>query len=101
MPPGSWAEAVADAAHRADQQRRRRVALELLAQVPDVHVDRPLLAVIGRIPDALEQRAAREHAAGRAHQRAQDLELHIGELYGLAIALGGAARGVQAHALGL
>ena len=58
-------EAVPDAAHGPDQQRRRRIALELLAQVPDVHVDRALLAVVGRVPDALEQGAA-ARARGRA-----------------------------------
>ena len=44
---------------------RGRIALELLAQVPDVHVDRALLAVVGRVPHALEQRAPRA-ARGRA-----------------------------------
>ena len=51
------AEAVADAAHREDQLRLARVALDLLAQVTDVDVDRPRLAVVGAAPEPLEQRA--------------------------------------------
>ena len=51
-------EAVADAAHGEDQLGLARVALELLAQVADVDVDRARLAVVGVAPERLEQHPA-------------------------------------------
>src|SRR4051794_870751 len=69
------AEAVADPAHGEDELRLLGIGLELLAQVPDVHVDRARVA-IGRVaPHAREQHVAREHPAGAARHRAEDLEL--------------------------
>ena len=44
------AEAVADAPDREDVFRLAGIALELLAKVPDVHVDRARLAVVGAAP---------------------------------------------------
>src|SRR3954462_11858066 len=70
------AEAVADPAHGEDELRLLGIGLELLAQVPDVHVDRARVA-IGRVaPHAREQHVAREHPAGAARHRAGDLELN-------------------------
>src|SRR5205823_13955043 len=71
-------EAVADAANGDDQPRLVRIALELLAQVPDVHVDRAGLAVGGVAPELLEQHLTAEHAARSLGDRPQDLELALG-----------------------
>src|SRR5689334_24961513 len=73
------AEAVADAAHSEEELRLLGVALELLAQVADVDVDGARVAVLGVAPDVLEQRLAAEHAARRARQRREDLELDVGD----------------------
>ena len=56
------------------------VALELLAQVADVDVDRARVAVGGVAPDLLEQHLARLDPARRAGERGEDLELDVGEL---------------------
>ena len=53
--------------------------LQLLAQVPDVDVDGARVAVLGVAPDVLEQGLAGEHAAGRAGEGAEDLELDVGD----------------------
>src|SRR5215213_2722108 len=78
--PSAVLEAVAHAAHGEDQLGLRRVALQLLTQMPDVHVDRARVAVSGVPPDALQQAAAAEHPSRRPRQRRQDLELHVREL---------------------
>ena len=75
------AEAVADAAHGEEVLGVLRVALELLAQVADVHVDRARVAVGAVAPDAREQHVARQHAARAGGQREQDLELDEGGLH--------------------
>ena len=49
-------------------RRIARITLELLAQVPHVHVDRARLAVLGATANRLEQRLTREHPPGPAHQ---------------------------------
>src|SRR4051812_16882672 len=72
------AEAVAHTTHGEDVLRFLGVALELLAQVADVDVDRAGVAVGGVAPHALQQHVAREHASRRARQGAQDLELDVG-----------------------
>src|SRR5215217_4391504 len=78
------AEAVADAAHCEDVLGLLGVGLELLAQMADVDVDRPWIAV-GRVsPHAREQHVAREHAPGGRGERAEDLELHERRRHGLA-----------------
>src|SRR6266516_2386464 len=74
-------ELVADAAHREEELGLLRVALELLAQVADVDVDRARIAVLGVPPDVLEQRLAAEHAAGAVGEGAEDLELDVGQLH--------------------
>src|SRR4051794_13292465 len=68
------AEAVADAAHRDEVLRLLGVALELLAQVADVDVHRPRVAVGGVAPDAGEQHVAGEDATGAAGEGREDLE---------------------------
>ena len=57
-PPGRHSalpEAVADPSHGEDQLRLVRILLDLLAEVADVDVDRPRLAVVGAAAQALEQ----------------------------------------------
>src|SRR6185312_16062773 len=57
-----------------------RIRLDLLAQVPDVDVDRARLAV-GRVaPDGLEQRLAGVDPSGVQGERVPHLELDVGEL---------------------
>ena len=73
----------------------RGVALDLLAQVPDVHVDRPRLAVVRASPDALEQLPPAEDDAGVARQEREELELDEGQLDRLAAHLHRAAREVD------
>src|SRR4051812_44231928 len=78
-PSDHVAEAVADPADRDEVLGLLRIALELLAQVADVDVDRPRVAVRRVAPDAGEQHVAREdptRAAGECHE---DLELDVGD----------------------
>src|SRR5918994_93375 len=77
-------EAIADPAHGQDQLRRLRLGLELLAQMPDMDVDRPRIAVGGVSPDALEQHRTAEYPPWRARKRRQDLELDVRKPHGLA-----------------
>src|SRR3954454_13905293 len=86
---GSWdrpslavgvAEAVADPAHGEEVLRLLGVALELLAQVADVDVDRPRVAVRAVAPDAGEEHVARPHPARVRRERGEDLELDVGRL---------------------
>src|ERR671919_2345111 len=78
------AEPVADPPHREQILGPARIALELLAQVADVDVDRPRIAELRVAPDPPEQRLAGEHAARRRRPRGQDLELDVRELHGRA-----------------
>src|SRR4051812_3773565 len=84
------AEAVSDAAHREQVLRLLRIGLDLLPQMADVDVDGARVAVGGVAPDAREQHVAGEHPAGRARQRGEDLELHVGGRDDLAVARDGA-----------
>src|SRR5262245_29941059 len=78
---GLWliSEPVTHASHREEVLRLARVALELLAQVADMDVDRARVAVGGVAPDLLEQHLAGHHAARGAGERREDLELHVGQ----------------------
>src|SRR6476661_3446025 len=69
-------EGVADTSHRQDEDGRRRVVLDLVAQVADVHVD-GLLVLVERLVVAqqLEQLATGVDTAGSGREMAQDLEL--------------------------
>src|SRR5689334_12030738 len=71
--PESGLEAVADALDGCDLAARRA---ELRAQPAHVYVDGARFDLVGaRIaPHAVEQEFAREHAAGRRHQRVQEIE---------------------------
>src|SRR5205814_8081120 len=73
-------EAVPDPPLGEDQLGLGGIALELLAQVTDVHVDRALVAVLGVAEHVLEQLDAREDAPVLARQRHQDLELEERQL---------------------
>ena len=96
------AEAVADAAHGEDELGLARIALELLAQVAHVDVDRPRLAVVGAAPERLQQHlAACRRGPGWAASVAQELELHVGELDRLAVALHGPPGEIDAQSVGL
>jgi hypothetical protein len=55
------------------------IALDLLAQVADVHVYRARIAVLGVPPDPLEQHLARVDASGIGRERGEELELDVGE----------------------
>src|SRR5439155_6749665 len=91
----SIAEAVADAAHGEDVFGLARVTLELLAQVTDVDVDRPRLAIVGASPERLEQHPPAVDAAGVRRQRPQELELDVRELHRLVPDLDGSAAQVD------
>src|SRR5579884_198444 len=67
---------VADPADRLDEPGVRGVVAELLPQLPDVDVDRPVdhVHLLERV-DVGQQLVAREDAAGELHQRLQELEL--------------------------
>src|SRR4051812_25723982 len=90
-------EAIPHATLGEDQLRARRVLLELLAEVANVHVDRPLVAVLRVAQHVLEQLGAGRHPAGLAREREQDLELEEGQLHLLAVALDLALTGVEAR----
>ena len=51
--------------------------LDLLAQVPDVHVDGARIPVGGVAPDARQQHVPREHPTGGPGQGGNDLELDV------------------------
>src|SRR3954447_21347429 len=74
------AEPAAHAPGPAQGLRVLGVALELLAQVADVDVDRPRIAERRVAPDARQQHVAGEDAAGAGGQRLEDLELDEGEV---------------------
>src|SRR2546423_13862926 len=73
--PLGVAEAIPDASHGEQVLGVLGVALDLLAQVADVDVDRARIAVGGIAPDPCQQHVPGEHAAGRAGERREDLEL--------------------------
>src|SRR5579884_1699297 len=74
------AEAVADAAHRQQVLRVLWVPFELLAQMPDVDVDRAGVAVRRVAPDTGQEHVPGEDSARCSRQRRQDLELDVGQL---------------------
>src|SRR5579863_2307411 len=73
-------------AHAADGFDKRAIGLELPAEMADVHVDRPVEWRGFAIVHALHERVARDNAAGRAHQRVQNVELERGHLNGPLVA---------------
>ena len=73
-------ERVAHATDRQDEGRRRRIVLDLLAQVADVDVDGLLVLVEGLVvAQQLQELAAGVDAARPGGEVAQDLELGRGE----------------------
>src|SRR5204862_7554601 len=90
------AEAVADAANGQQVLRLARVALELLAEVAHVDVDRARLPIGGIAPERPEQHLAAEDAAGARDEGAQELEFDVGELHRLAGDLDRPARWIDA-----
>src|SRR5581483_3139222 len=89
------AKAVADAAYGEDVLGVRGVGLELLAQMPDVDVDRPRVAEVGAAPERLEQHPPAADATWQRGERAEQLELDEGQLDRLAVALDDATRHVD------
>ena len=79
----SVAEAVARAAHRQDQLGLLGVPLDLLAQVPDMDVDRAWLAVVGAPADPLQQLPPAEDDPGIGGEEREQLELDERQLHGL------------------
>src|SRR5215218_5096716 len=73
-------EAVADATHGEQVLGRAGIALDLLAEVAYVNVDRPRVAIRRVPPHMLQKHLARLHAPGRPRQRGENLELHVCEL---------------------
>src|SRR6476659_4647201 len=69
-------ERVADTSHRQNEGGRRRVVLDLVAEMADVDVDR-LLVLVERLVVAqeLQQLPPRVHAARPGGEMAEDLEL--------------------------
>src|SRR5687767_6017485 len=73
-------ERVAHATNGQDEGRRRRIVLDLLAQVADVDVDGLLVLVEGLVvAQQLEELATRVDAARPGCEVAQDFELRGGE----------------------
>src|SRR5205085_12067621 len=72
-------EVIPHATHREEELRLLRVPLELLAQVANVHVDGPRIAVRRVAPQPLEQHRPAVHASGAARERGEDLELDVGQ----------------------
>src|SRR3954451_11734121 len=95
------AEAVSDAAYREQVLGLLRIRLDLLPQMPDVHVDRARVAVRRVAPDAREQHVAGEDTARRARQRGEDLELDVGGRHDVAVARDGALARVDPQAADL
>src|SRR5207247_544467 len=91
----SLPEAIADAANRVDVFGLARVAFELLAEVTDVHVDRPRLAVVGAAPEFLQEHLAGEDPTRVRGHGSQELELDVGELHLFPLELHGAAADVD------
>src|SRR6185503_7548282 len=88
-------EAVAGPPHREYQLRVARVALDLLAEMPDVDVDRARLAVVGAPANALEELPPAEHHARLGGEQREQLELDERERDGLTPHLDGASRQVD------
>src|ERR1700674_4339354 len=68
-------EAVPDTANRLDPGHRRSGGRELGPEPRDVHVHGPGLDEPVLSPDHVEELPASEHAAGRADERGEQLEL--------------------------
>src|ERR1700754_1778286 len=76
---GLIAEAISGAAHGL-QLRDPERPVDLVAQVADVDVDDVRAVLVVVVPGVLEQLVARQHLAGVAHERLQQLELLGGQV---------------------
>src|SRR3712207_5006043 len=74
------AENIPDTPRGVDELGVAGVALDLLAQVADMYVNRSLVAKLVA-PHPAQERAPREHPAGARGERNQQLELSVGEVY--------------------
>src|SRR5919106_1377648 len=93
--PSLRPEAISRAPNGQDQLGVAGITLDLLAQVPDVHVDRPRLSVVGAAAQALEQLAPREYDARARGEEREHLELDERQLDGLAADLDRAPREID------
>src|SRR5918999_3452832 len=94
-------EPVPDAAHGLDELGLGRIALELFAEMANVNVDRARLAVRRVAPERLEQHLARENSPRLGRQRAQELELDVGQLHVAAVSLDEASVEIDPQAVRL
>src|SRR5438876_3686960 len=76
-------EAIPHAVHGEQITWLARVGLELAADVLHMRVDRALVGLEGDAVDRVEELRAREHAARRARERREELELRGRELLDL------------------
>src|SRR5436190_3126789 len=95
--PLGVAEAIPDASHGEQVLGVLGVALDLLAQVTDVNVDRARVAVGGIAPDPGQQHVPGEHATGRAGEGGEDLELDERQLRLVAAYADRALREIDPH----
>src|SRR5829696_7378243 len=77
------AENIPDAPRGVDKLGVAGVTLDLLAEVADVDVNRPLVSELVA-PHPTQKRAPREHPTGARGERHQELELGVGEVHLLA-----------------
>src|SRR6185312_5465897 len=75
-----WIEAIADAAHCENQLGIGVVALHLLAEAPDVNVDRARLDEGVTAPNQIKQLFATVNPGGMLDEKAQQFELAQGQL---------------------
>src|SRR6476620_7204947 len=75
-----WAVLIANAAHGQHQFRLLGVPLDLLAQVGDVHVAGPLVAVELGLPELLHDLGPGEDLPWPGDEEAQQLELRAGQV---------------------
>src|SRR5215468_11199466 len=68
-------ELVADAVARVDEVMARRSAIDLLPELADEDVDRPIAIRLPPAPDALQQLVTRKDPAGLERERVQEPEL--------------------------
>src|SRR5438067_13152212 len=80
-----FAKGVADAPDGVDE-RRRRVGVDLVAEVGDVGLEHAGVAGEGVVPHVLEDLVAREYTAGVGQQVAQELVLRRRQLDEAAVA---------------
>src|SRR5581483_6929922 len=77
---GSGAEQIPDAAYRHEPLRPRGIALDLPAQVHDVHVARALVAEVARVPEMLDELSPREDALRSVREQCEQPKLRLRQL---------------------